>query len=333
MKRTRTTLYGVVFQKLNGPLLTSMGGPPSRLEREQVAFIFGTLGGVTNLATRQYLNDNRIPQLFLAAAADIFADPRFPWTMALNPALVTEAHIYAKDIRSTKADAKIGILFQNDVLGKPFLKGIREGLGSEHSDMIVKEASYEVSDPTVDSQIVALQGAGADTLIIVAAPKPAAQAIRKAYDIDWMPQRYLFSGSASIPATLKPAGLDKSKGVITASYVKDPNDPRWKDDPGYKEFAAFVAKYMSAEQLRDPLVLYGYSAAMLMAHVLKQCGEDLSRENILRQATNIKDLELPMGLPATRINTAPDNYFPIRQMQLTKFNGESWEPFGDLISD
>ncbi len=220
---------GVNGRKINLISLDDGYSPPKTLEqtrqlieREQVAFIFGTLGGVTNLATRQYLNDNKIPQLFLAAAADIFADPRFPWTMGLNPALVTEAHIYAKHIGSTNTDAKIGILFQNDVLGKPFLKGIREGLGSQHSGLIVKEASYEVSDPTVDSQIVALQGAGADTLIIVAAPKPAAQAIRKIYDMGWMPQRYLFSGSASIPATLKPAGLEKSKGGDNRQLRKGP---------------------------------------------------------------------------------------------------------------
>jgi branched-chain amino acid transport system substrate-binding protein len=331
---------GVHGRKVNFISLDDGYSPPKTveqtrnlIEREQVAFIFGTLGGVTNLATRQYLNENRIPQLFLAAAADIFADAHFPWTMGFNPALVTEGHIYAKHIRSTKPDAKIGVLFQNDVLGKPFLKGIQEGLGPEHGDMIVKAASYEVSDPTVDSQVVAIQGAGADTLVIVSAPKPAAQAIRKAYDIGWMPQRYLFSGSASIPATFKPAGLDKSKGVVTAAYLKDPNDPRWKEDSGYKEFAAFVSKYMSPEQLTDPAVLYGYGAAMLMTHVLRQCSDDLSRENILRQATNIKDFELPVGLPGTRINTSPENYFPIRQMQLSTFNGESWEPFGDVVRD
>jgi ABC-type branched-subunit amino acid transport system substrate-binding protein len=331
---------GVNGRKINLISLDDGYSPPKTVEQtrqliehEQVAFIFGTLGGVTNLAIRQYLNDNRIPQLFLAAAADIFADPRFPWTMGLNPALVTEAHIYAKHIRSTNANAKIGVLFQNDVLGKPFLAGLREGLGPEGGGMVVKEASYEVSDPTVDSQIVALQGSGADTLVIAAAPKPAAQAIRKAHDIGWTPQRYLFSGSASIIATLKPAGLDKSNGVITGVYEKDPSDPRWKDDPGYREFAAFVTKYMSETQLRDPVVAYGFLAATLMTHVLKQCGDDLSRENILRQATNIRDFELPMGLAGTRVNTSPENYFPIRQLQLSRFNGENWVPFGDLMSD
>jgi ABC-type branched-subunit amino acid transport system substrate-binding protein len=333
-------LGGVNGRKINLISLDDGYSPPKTLEqtrqlieREQVAFIFGTLGGVTNLATRQYLNENKIPQLFLAAAADIFADPRFPWTMGLNPALVTEAHIYAKHIRSTNPNAKIAVLFQNDVLGKPFLAGIREGLGPERGGMILKETSYEVSDPTVDSQVVTLQGSGADTLVIVATPKPAAQAIRKAYDIGWMPNRYLFSGSASIIATLKPAGLDKSNGVITAVYGKDPTDPRWKDDPGYKEFAAFVVKYMSPAQLSDPVVVYGFVAATIMTHVLKQCGDDLSRENILRQATHIRDFELPMGLPGTRVNTSPENYFPIRQMQLSRFNGENWEPFGELMSD
>jgi branched-chain amino acid transport system substrate-binding protein len=304
------------------------------VEHEQVAFIFGSLGGVTNLAIRQYLNDNKIPHLFGAVAADIVGDPQhFPWTIGLNPAIVTEAHIYAKHILVTKPDAKIGILYQNDVFGKPFVVGMREVLSAEHAAMLIKETSYEVSDPTVDSQIITLQAAGVDTLIIAATPKAAAQAIRKAYDIGWMSQRYLFSGASSIATTLKPAGLDKSKGLITAIYGKDPNDPRWKDDPGYKEYVAFVTKYMSAAQLDDLTVVYGYIAAALMTQVLKQCGDDLSRENILRQATNIKDFEPPMGLPGARFNTSPGNYFPIRQMQPSRFNGENWEPFGELMID
>jgi branched-chain amino acid transport system substrate-binding protein len=199
--------------------------------------------------------------------------------------------------------------------------------------MIVKDASYEVAEPTVDSQIVSLQSAGADTLIIAATPKAAAQTIRKAFDIGWAPERYLFNGSSSIAGTLKPAGLEQSKGVITATYGKDPTDPRWKDDPGYKEWAAFVSKYLTPAQLGDANSLYGFSTASIIVHVLKQCGEDLSRENIMRQATNIKNLELPMGLPGARINTSSDNYYPYRQMQLSRFNGESWELFGDLLSD
>jgi branched-chain amino acid transport system substrate-binding protein len=304
------------------------------IEQEQVAFIFGTLGGVTNLAIRQYLNDLKIPQLFGAAAADQLGDPQhYPWTMGLNPAIATEVHIYARRILATKPDAKIGLLFQNDSLGKTFQTALREGLGAEHAAMMVKDVSYEVADPTVDSQIVSLQEAGVDTLIIGATSKAAAQAIRKAYDIGWTPDRYLFVSSSSVAGVLKPAGLDKAKGIITAAYGKDPNDPRWKDDPGYKQWAAFTEKYLSPAQLGDGFAVYGFFAGMVMVHVIKQCGDDLSRENIMRQATNIKDLELPMALPGVRLNTSPDNYYPVRQMQLSKFNGESWELFGEMFSD
>jgi branched-chain amino acid transport system substrate-binding protein len=333
---------GVSGRKLNFISLDDGYSPPRTIEQtrrlveqEHVAFIFGTLGGFTNLAIRQYLNDNKIPQLFSAASADVIDDPQhYPWTMALNPAIVTEAHIYAKQILATKPEAKIGILFQNDAFGKVFQTGMREGLGPRHAAMIVKEVSYEVSDPTVDSQIITLQAAGVDTLIIAAAsPKAAAQAIRKAYDTGWMPDRYLFNGASSIKGTLKPAGLDKSKGVITAAYEKDPNDPRWKDDPGYKQWADFAAKHPGSTDLVDSASFYGFSAAILMVYVLKQCGEDLSRDNIMQNATNIKDLELPMSFPGAKINTSPDNYYPQRQLQLTRFNGMNWELFGDLISD
>ncbi len=332
---------GVSGRKLNFVSLDDGYSPPKTIEQtrrlveqEHVAFIFGTLGGVTNLAIRQYLNDNKIPQLFGATAADVVDDPEhYPWTMGLNPAIVTEAHIYAKQILATKPEAKIGILFQNDALGKAFPTGMREALGAQHAAMIVKEVSFEVTDPTVDSQIITLQGAGVDTLIIAATPKAAAQAIRKAFDIGWTPDRYLFNGSSSITGTLKPAGLDRSKGVITAAYGKDPNDPRWKDDPGLKQWADFAAKHPGSADFGDAASLYGFSAAIIMVQVLRQCGDDLSRENIMRNATNIKDLELPMSLPGARINTSPDNYYPNRQLQLTRFNGVNWELFGNLISD
>jgi branched-chain amino acid transport system substrate-binding protein len=304
------------------------------VEQEGVAFIFASLGGFTNLAIRQYLNDNKIPHLFLSAAADGVDDPEhFPWTMGLNPAISTEAHIYAKYILATNPNAKIGVLYQNDVLGKSFVTGMREGVGADKASMIVKEVSYEVSDPTVDSQIISLQGSGADTLIIAATTKAAAQAIRKAYDLGWSPDRFLFNGASSVAGTLTPAGLDKSKGVITAAYGKDPNDPRWKDDPGIMEWQAFAAKRLTAADYKDVVGLYGLSAAVLMTQVLKQCGDDLSRDNIMRQALNIKGIQTPASLPGATINTSPTNYFPIRQLQLSRFNGESWELFGDLLSD
>jgi branched-chain amino acid transport system substrate-binding protein len=304
------------------------------VEQEGVAFIFGQFGGFAALAVRQYLNDNKIPQLFGATAADIVGDPeKYPWTIGLNPAIATEAHIYAKYILATKPTAKIGVLYQNDALGKGFVTGIREGVGASNASMIVKEVSYEVSEPTVDSQIISLQGSGADTLVIGATNKAAAQAIRKASDLGWSPDRFLFNGASSIVGTLKPAGLEKSKGVITATYGKDPNDPRWKDDPGIKQWQDFASKYLDTADFTDVVGLYGFTAGLLITQVLKQCGDDLSRENIMRQALNIKGFAGPGGLPGATIDTSPSNYFPIRQLWLSRFNGESWELFGSLMSD
>jgi branched-chain amino acid transport system substrate-binding protein len=303
------------------------------IEQEGVAFTFQSFGGFTNLAVRPYLNEHKAPQLFVAAGADQLDDPQnFPWTIGFNPATSTEGRIYAKHILATKPDAKVGVLYQNDQLGKTFLAGVRDGLGAEHAGALVKEASYEVADPTVDSQVITLRGAGVDALILAALAKPAAQAIRKVYDLGWTPERYLFFGASSIAGTLQPAGLEKCKGLITAGYQKDPTVPIWQDDPGFKEWAAFATKYMSPTDVRDGRAAYGFTAAATMVHVLEQCGNDLSRENILRQALAIKDLELPMLLPGVKINTSPDNYFLIRQMQLARFNGELWEPFGELIS-
>ena len=303
------------------------------IEEEGVAFTFQSFGGFTNLAVRPYLNENKVPQLFVAAGADQLDDPQnFPWTIGFNPATSTEGRIYAKHILATKPDAKIGVLYQNDQLRKTFLAGVHDALGAEHAGALVKEASYEVTDPTVDSQVITLRGAGVDALILAALAKPAAQAIRKVYDLGWTPERYLFFGASSIAGTLQPAGLEKCKGLITAGYQKDPTVPIWQDDPGFKEWAAFATKYMSPTDVRDGRAAYGFTAAATMVHVLEQCGNDLSRENILRQALAIKDLELPMLLPGVKINTSPDNYFLIRQLQLARFNGDFWEPFGDLIS-
>ena len=331
---------GVNGRKLNLISLDDAYSPPKTVEQtrrlvdqEQVAFIFNSLGTAPNAAIRQYLNDNKVPQLFVATGAAMFGDPQhYPWTMGNIPNYQTEAHIFAKHILKTKPDARIGVLYQNDGLGKDYLIGLRDGLAVDHAAMVIKEVSYEVTDPTVNSQIITLQGSGADTLLIAATPKAAAQAIRKAYDLGWMPVRYLYYGANSIAATLKPAGLDKSKGLITGYFAKDPTDARWKDDPGFKEYAAFIAQYMSPNDLIDDRAVDGFDAATMLIPVLKQCGDDLSRENIMRQAANLKDLELPMLLPGIKVNTSPTNYSPIRQMQLATFNGESWEQFGDIIS-
>jgi branched-chain amino acid transport system substrate-binding protein len=329
---------GINGRKINLISLDDAYSPPKTVEQvrrlvedEKVAFTFQTLGTAPNLAIRQYLNDNKVPQLFVSTGAAVFADPQhFPWTIGYNPNYQTEAHIYGKDILKTKPDGKIAILYQNDGFGKDYLIGLKAELG-DHAGMIVKEASYETSEPTVDSQVVTLQGSGADIFIIGATPKFAAQAIRKSFDLGWDATRYLSNVSPSIATVLKPAGLEKSKGVITAYYGKDPTDARWKDSPDLKAWQAFCDKYMSQKEFVDANATYAFSAASTMAQVLKQCGNDLSRDNVMKQATSIKDFEPPMVLPGMRINTSPTNFSPIRQMQLAKFDGQSWQLFGDLL--
>ena len=329
---------GVNGRKINLISLDDAYSPPKTVEQvrrlveeERVAFLFNTLGTPPNTAIRQYLNDNKIPQLFVATGAAKWNDPKhFPWTMGFQPNYQLEARIYAQHILKTKPDGKIGVLYQNDDYGKDYLIGLRDGLGADHAGMVIKEVSYETSEPTVESQIVTLQGSGADVFLIAATPKFAAQAIRKAYDIGWTPVRYLNNVSASIATVLKPAGLEKSKGAMTAIYEKDATDARWKEDAGFKQFAAFIAKYMSPNDLIDLNAAYGFCAAPTLLQVLKQCGNDLSRDNVMRQAANLKDLELPMLLPGIKVNTSPDNFSPIRQEALATFNGESWEQFGGL---
>jgi branched-chain amino acid transport system substrate-binding protein len=329
---------GINGRKINLISLDDAYSPPKTVEQvrrlvedEKVAFTFQTLGTAPNLAIRQYLNDNKVPQLFVSTGAAVFSDPQhFPWTIGYNPNYQTEAHIYAKDILKTKPDGKIAVLYQNDGFGKDYLIGLKAELG-DHAGMIVKEASYETSEPTVDSQVVTLQGSGADIFVIGATPKFAAQAIRKSSDLGWDATRYLSNVSPSIATVLKPAGLEKSKGLITAYYGKDPTDARWKDSPDLKAWQAFCDKYMSQKEFVDANATYAFSAASTMAQVLKQCGNDLSRDNVMKQAANVKDFEPPMVLPGMRINTSPTNFSPIRQMQLAKFDGQSWQLFGELL--
>jgi branched-chain amino acid transport system substrate-binding protein len=303
------------------------------IEQERVAFMFGSIGTPTNAAVRQYLNDNKAPQLFLESGASLFSDPsHFPWTMGYLPAYQTEAHIYAKHILATKPNAKIAVLYQNDSYGKDYLIGLEDALGPDRAGMIVKEASYETSEPTVDSQVVTLQGSGADVLVIAAVAKFAAQAIRKSFDLGWNAARYLNFPAQSISAVLKPAGLDKSKGLISAAFVIDVNDPRFSDDPGLKQWTDFTSKYMSATEFVDANAARGFGEAATVVQVLKQCGEDLSRDNIMRQAANLKAFHPPMLFPGITIDTSPDNFRPIRRLRLASFNGESWAPFGELMS-
>ncbi len=330
---------GVNGRKINLVSVDDGYSPPKTVEQvrrlveqEQVAFLFNTLGTAQNAAIRQYLNDNKVPQLFVATGASMFSDPQhFPWTMGYNPSYQTEARIFAKHVLSSKPDGKIGVLYQNDSLGKDYLIGLKDVLGPDHAGTIVKEVSYETSEPTIDSQVITLQGSGADVFVIAATPKFAAQAIRKSYDLGWNAVRYVSVVSSSIATVFKPAGLEKSKGLITAYYGKDPNDARWKDDAGMKEWQGFCAKYMTATDFIDSNATFGFGAAATMVQVLKQCGNDLSRDNVMKQAANIKDLQLPLLLPGMRINTSPTNYSPIRQAQLASFDGASWQLFGDLL--
>ena len=303
------------------------------VEQEQVAFLFQTLGTAPNLAIRDYCNQNKVPQLFVSTGASAFSDPaHFKWTIGYNPNYQTEARIYAKHILQTKPDAKIAVLYQNDGFGKDYLTGLKAVLGAEHASMLVKEASYETTEPTIDSQVVTLNGSGADVLVIAATPKFAAQAIRKSYDLGFAGVRYLSNVSPSIATVLKPAGLEKSKGLITAYYGKDPTDARWANDDDMKGWFAFCDKYLSHATIGDANASYGYVVAALLVNVLKACGNDLSRENILAQAASVKALHLPLMLPGQELNTSPEDYSPIRQMQLASFNGASWELFGDLIT-
>ena len=332
---------GINGRKINLISLDDGYSPPKTVEQtrrlveqERVAFIFGSLGTAPNAAIRPYLTDNNVPQLLISSSASMFADSKhFPWTTPNAVSYQTEAHIFVKHILAANPGAKIGLLYQNDGYGKDYQTGVRETLGSTRAEMLIKEVSYEVLEPTVDSQIITLQGAGVDTLVIAALAKPGSQAIRKAYDIGWTPLRYVSYPANSIATVLRPAGLERSKGLISSAALKDPSDPRWKDDPGYKEWEAFAAKYMSPADLADVNAIAGWGIAQMLVRVLQQCGDDLSRENIMRQATNLKDFVTPMLLPGIKINTSPDNYFPIRQLQMVRFNGVNWELFGDVMTD
>jgi branched-chain amino acid transport system substrate-binding protein len=301
------------------------------VEQEGVLFLFNTLGTPSNTAIEKYMNAKKVPQLFVATGATKWGDfKHFPWTMGWQPSYQAEAKIYAKYLLKNKPDAKIGVLYQNDDFGKDYLTGLKEGLGDKAAKMIVSEVSYEVTDPTVDSQIVTLQSSGANTFVNVTTPKFAAQAIRKAYDIGWHPLQLLTNVSVSVGAVLKPAGLDKSKGIITAGYLKDPDDPQFKDDAAMQEWRAFMAKYYPEGSLNDILNVYGYTVAQSLAQVLKQCGDDLTRANIMKEAAHL-DMAPGTLQPGVTIKTGPDDYFPIQQMRLEKFDGKNWVPFGEAI--
>ena len=303
------------------------------VEQDQVLFLFQTLGTPSNTAIHKYMNLRKVPQLHVATGATKWNDPKnFPWTMGWQPNYQTEAQIYARHILKTRPDAKIAVLYQNDDYGKDYLKGLKDGLGGKAQGMIVAEASYEVSDPTVDSQIVQLQSSGANVFFNITTPKFAAQAIRKAYDIGWKPVHYLNNVSTSVGSVLTPAGLDKSAGVISSAYYKDPTDARWANDPAMKQWQAFMKKYYPEGSLINAFSVYGYTAAATLHEVLRMCGDNLTRENVMRQAASMKGWRVDTLLPGITITTSQDDFAPIQSVQLQRFNGKQWELFGEVIS-
>jgi branched-chain amino acid transport system substrate-binding protein len=303
------------------------------VEEDQVLLTFNILGTPPNTAVHEYLNENNVPQLFVATGADKWNDPsKFPWTMGWQPSYRIEARIYGKYILKQFPGAKIAILYQNDDFGKDYLTGLREGLGAKADQMLIATKTYETTDPTVDSQIVSLQSSGADTLLVAAIPKFAAQAIRKVADVGWKPNFFLTNVSASVGSVMKPAGYDKSQGIITAGYLKDPNDPQWQATAEYQAWLEFMKKYDAGGSLADVNNVYGYSAGQTLVHVLKAASDNLTRENIMKQAASIHDLKLPMALPGIIVSTGPTDFAPFKQMQLQKFEGETWKLFGDVIA-
>jgi len=304
------------------------------VEDDEVLLTFQILGTPSNAAVQKYLNSKKMPQLYAATGASKFTDPKnFPWTMGYNPNYFVEGRIYGQYILKTYPNAKVGVLYQNDDLGKDYLNGLKAGLGDKAASMIVAEASYEVSDPTIDSQILKIKSAGADLFFSASTPKQAAQAIKKNDELDWHPVHILDINATSVGAVMKPAGLDASKGVISVNYGKDPLDPTWKDDDGMKKYLAFMEKYYPDGDKTSLFNTYGYSTAQLLVYTLKQCGDNLTRENVMKQATSLKNVELDMGLPGIRINTSPTDYRVNKQLQMEKFNGERWELFGPIIED
>jgi branched-chain amino acid transport system substrate-binding protein len=302
------------------------------VEQDQVAALFQTLGTPTNTAIHKYVNQQKVPHLFVATGATKWDDPKnFPWTMGFQPNYQTEGRVYAAYILKNIPDAKIGILYQNDDYGKDYVKGMEDGLGAAASKLIVLKQSHEVTDPTIDSQIINLKNSGANVFFNVTIPKFAVQAIRKAHDIGWKPTHFLNNVSSSYASVLKPAGVEASRGLITALYTKVVTDPQWKNDKGFQDWVAFMKKYYPEGSLEDDSNFFGYSAAILMTQVIKQCGNDLSRENIMRQAENLKSVDLPFLLPGIKVDTSPTDHAPIQQERLAKFNGEYWELFGETF--
>jgi branched-chain amino acid transport system substrate-binding protein len=303
------------------------------VESDEVLFIFNSLGTPPNSAIHKYMNSKKVPQLFVATGATKWNDPKdFPWTMGWQPNYQSETQIYAKWLLKNKPDAKIAVLFQNDDYGKDYVKGLKDGLGAKAATMIVAEESYETTEPTVDNHIVKLKSTGADVFVNITTPKFAAQAIKKSAEIGWKPLHFLNNVSASVGSVMKPAGFENGQDIISADYLKDVADPEWANDPGMKDFLAFMAKYFPEGDKLAHESIVGYGVAQTLVQVLKQCGDDLTRENVMKQAANLKNFRTEVLLPGIQINTSPTDFAPISQLRLERFKGEKWDLFGDVIS-
>ncbi|MCP3412415.1 ABC transporter substrate-binding protein [Bradyrhizobium sp. CCGB01] len=332
---------GINGRKINLIQYDDAYSPPKAVEQirklvesDEVLLTFQIIGTPVNAAVQKYLNAKKVPQLFAATGASRFTDPKnFPWTMGYNPNYFVEGRIYGQYILKEHPNAKIGVLYQNDDLGKDYLNGIKAGLGDKAAKMIVTEASYEVSDPTVDSQILKIKDAGADLFFSASTPKQAAQAIKKIAEMGWHPVQIVDINATSVGAVLKPAGLDAAKGLISVNYGKEPLDPTWKDDAGLKRYFDFMAKYYPDGDKDSNFNTYGYGTAQLLVHVLKQCGDDLTRENVMKQAASLKDVTSDIALPGIKANTSATDYRVNKQLQMMKFNGERWELFGPILED
>ncbi len=329
---------GVNGRKINFISYDDGYSPPKTVEQarrlvesDEVLFIAQSLGTAPNSAIQKYMNSKKVPQLLVATGATKFGDPKnFPWTMLWNPSYQAEGRIYAKYILQNFPSGKLAVLYQNDDFGKDLLQGLKDGLNSK-AGMIVAEASYETSAPTIDSQIVQLKSSGADIFLNVATPKFAAQAIRKVAELGWKPVHFLANVSVSVGAVLSPAGFENAKDVLSSGYIKEPGDPTWKDDEGMKRWRAFMDKYYPEGDKTSSFTSYGYSSAQLIVQILKQAGNELTRENIMKQAANVKDFKPDLFLPGITINTGPQDYFPIEQMQMMKFDGTRWNFFGPVL--
>ncbi|TPQ38086.1 branched-chain amino acid ABC transporter substrate-binding protein [Bradyrhizobium guangdongense] len=331
---------GINGRKINFVSYDDAYSPPKTVEQarklvesDEVLLIFNSLGTPPNSAIQKYMNSKKVPQLFVATGATKWNDPKdFPWTMGWQPNYQSETQIYAKYLLKNMPNAKIAVLYQNDDYGKDYLKGLKDGLGAKAASMIVIEESYETSEPTIDNHIVKMKATGADVFMNITTPKFAAQAIKKISEIGWKPTHFLNNVSASVGSVIKPAGFEHSQDIISAAYLKDVSDPQWKDDAGMKAFLDFMTKYFPEGDKLDGGTIVGYGVAQTLVEVLKKCGDDLTRENVMKQAASLKDFRTEVLLPGIKINTSPTDFAPISSLQLMKFKGEKWDLFGDVIS-